>query len=69
MDDSLAARGESPTALATQRAPVVCGRWIALLVIADVQASTPPRALSATADPWRATPRDFHHELLALSIV
>ena len=49
---------------ATQRAPEVCGRWTALLVIADALASTPPRALPATADPWRATPRDFHHGLL-----
>ena len=35
-----------------------------LIVIADVQASPPPRALPATPDPWRATPRDFHHGLL-----
>ncbi len=49
---------------ATQRAPGVCGRWTALLVIADVQASSPPGALPATADPWRATLRDFHHGLL-----
>ena len=53
-------------AAATRRAPGVCGRWAALLVIDDVQASTPPRALPATADPWRATPRDFNHGLLAL---
>ena len=26
--------------------------------------STPPRALPATADPWRATSRDFYHGLL-----
>ena len=51
-------------AAATQRAPGVCGRWTALLVIPDALASTPPRALPATADPWRATPRDFHHGLL-----
>ena len=51
-------------AAATQRAPVVCGRWTVLLVVADVQASTPPRALPATTDPWRATPRDFYHGLL-----
>ena len=45
---------------------MVCGRWTTLLVIADVQASPPPRASPATPDPWRATPRDFHHGLLAL---
>ena len=52
-------------AAATQRAPGVCGRWAALLVVAYARASTPSRAWPATTDPWRATPCDFYHGLLA----
>ena len=40
-----------------------------MLVVADAKASTPPRALPETADPWRATPRDFYHGLLVLGFL
>ncbi len=62
----LVAPGEIPSSHdpATRREPEVCARWRALLIVADLQASTSPRVWPVTVDPWCATPGSVNHGLL-----
>ena len=57
-------RGRCPRAAGTQRAHGGCGAISALLVVSDVSALPPPRALSSPRKPLARGLLHFHHGLL-----